>query len=87
MAKVFLAEDYKVFLNHYHFDILIMDKTYPKIIELLKNDKEWFLAYQEKAFALLLPSKYKNIKYIFPSKDEKQFNSEKFETAIDWRKY
>lgn len=87
MAKFFLAEDYKVFLNHYHFDILIMDKTYPKIIELLKNDNEWFLAYEEKAFALFLPSKYKNIKYIFPSKDEKQFNSEKFETAIDWRKY
>ena len=63
-----------------------MDKTYPKIIELLKADNEWFLAYEEKAFVLFLPAKYKKTNFALPTKSELEFNKEKFETNVDWDK-
>ena len=84
MGKFFLSEDYKSFLNKYHFDILIMDKTYPKIIEILKTDSDWFLAYDEKAFCVFLPAKLKQNNFIFPKKSSLDFNREKFETKINW---
>ena len=84
MGKFFLGEDYKEFLNHYHFDILIMDKTYPKIIEYLKHDSDWFLAFDEKAFCVFLPAKLKNRRFIYPKKTLDQINKEKFITNINW---
>lgn len=68
MSKFFLPqnEDYKTFLNSYHFDILILDKTYPDIINLLKQDGDWFLAYDEKAFCLFLPKKMRNKNFNLP---------------------
>ena len=84
MGKFFLGEDYQEFLNHYHFDILIMDKTYPKIINQLKQDKNWFLAFDEKAFCVFLPIEYKNLKLIHLTKTPAQINKEKFITKINW---
>ena len=84
MAKFSLAEDYREFLNHYHFDILIIDKTYPKIIEELRKDKNLFLAYEEKQFCVFLPSNLINKKFIYPQKTQADYNKEKFNTNINW---
>ena len=84
MAKFSLAEDYREFLNHYHFDILIIDKTYPKIIEELRKDKNLFLAYEEKQFCVFLPGNLINKKFIYPQKTQTDYNKEKFNTNIDW---
>ncbi len=84
MGKFFLGEDYREFLEHYHFDILIMDKTYPKVIEYLKRDSDWFLAFDEKAFCVFLPAGLKNKSFVYPKRTLDEINKDKFLTNINW---
>lgn len=85
MADVFLSKNYKKFLNDFHNDILIIDNNYP-IKQSLNNEKNWFLAYEDKIYSLYLPIKYKNQTFIQPTKNQNYYNKTKFETAIDWLK-
>ena len=69
------------FLKKYHVDILLLEKEYP-IFEKMKKD--WFLAYEDETFGVFLPLKFKERKFLYPTKDGNYYNSEKFKTEINW---
>lgn len=83
MGHVFLAKDYNNFFREYHSDILIIDKSYP-IYEKLKNEKDWFLAYEDENHSLFLDKKLKNKNFKYPTKDKNYYNKTKFITKINW---
>ncbi len=83
MAGVFLAKNQDEFFKKYHTDILILDKSYP-IVEKMKKNNDWFLAYEDEKFSLFLNKKYKNKKFKTPTKDLNYYNKTKFNTLIDW---
>ncbi len=83
MAKVFLAINHKEFFKNNHIDILILDKTYP-IVEKVKKEKQYFLAYEDDNFALFLNKKFKNQKFKQPTRDINYYNKTKFLTNINW---
>ncbi len=83
LARFYLAYNYEDLLKKYKSDILILDKYYP-VVEKLKNNKDWFLAYEDKKYALFLDKKYKNNNFKMPSNDENYYNREKFKTNINW---
>ena len=83
MAGVFLAKNQDAFFKKYHTDILVLDKSYP-IVDIMKKDKNWFLAYEDEKFSLFLDKKYKNKKFKTPTKDLNYYNKTKFNTSVDW---
>ena len=83
MAGVFLSKNQNEFFKKYHSDILILDKSYP-IVENLKKDKNWFMAYEDEKFSLFLDKKYKNQKFKLPTKNLNYYNKTKFNTEINW---
>ena len=83
MADVFLAKNYQTFFEKNHADILIIDKTYP-IYDKLKKDLNWFLAYEDKNFALFLPAKLKSLKFKSPNNEQTYYDKTKFITNINW---
>lgn len=85
MGDFFLGKDNEKLLKKYHHDILILDKYYP-ISNKLKNNKDWFLAYEDENHSLFLPIKLKNKKFIQPTKNINYYNKTKFETNINWLK-
>lgn len=85
MSVIYSSRDYKETFNKIHHDILITEKLY-KIYDNLKNDSDWFLAYEDAFFALFLNKKYKNMKFKMPNKDPLYYHKTKYETNIDWLK-
>ena len=85
MADIFRCINYKNILKKSNHEIIIIEKYYP-LYNALKNDKDWFLAYEDSAFGLFLLNKYKNKQFKMPTKDMKYYNSTKFDTDIDWLK-
>lgn len=83
MGKVFLAQDYEKFFKFYHCDILILDKSYP-IVEEIKKDKNWKLAFEDKYYALFLTKEKYQTKFKQPTKNLNYYNKSKFETKINW---
>ena len=83
MSDVFLAKNYKKFFEKYHTDIIIADKYYP-LYKNLKNDLDWFLAYEDKYFALFLKKDQQKKFFKYPLKSLQEYNKEKFKTNINW---
>ena len=83
MGLAFRAIKHKEFLNEFHHDIIIIEKYY-QLFFVLREDKEWFLAYEDENYGLFLRKKYKNHKFKQPTKDKSYYSKTKFETNIDW---
>lgn len=86
MGEVFIGLNEEKFFEKYHSDILIIEKAYPIYKKLKEGNKNWFLAYESEFFALFLPEKLKDKKFIQPTKDKNYYNKTKFKTLIDWHK-
>ena len=83
MGDAFLTKHHNEFLKEFHHDILIIDKFYP-LFNILKKDKNWFLAFEEKEFGVFLNKRYKNKKFKIPTNNQNYYNKTKFETNINW---
>ena len=83
MAKIYITDEYKFYFSKYHFDMLIVEKSYP-LFEMLKKDKDFSLVFEDDFFGLFLDNKLKKDKYIIPTNDLKYYNKEKFKTNINW---
>lgn len=66
-------------------DIIIMEKSYPKIFSILKQDPNWSLAFEGLNFGVFVDSKNAKSEYIPPSGDLKYYKKTILNTSITFK--
>lgn len=66
-------------------DVIIMEKSYPKIFAILKQDPQWSLAFEGINFGVFVDSKKAKKEYIPPSGDLKYYKKTILNTAITFK--
>lgn len=72
-------------IKKYKTDIIILEKNYP-VYKKLSQDKKWSMIFNDKDFAVFVPTKTIKKDYAFPTNKDDYYNKTEFNTNIKFNK-
>lgn len=81
-----INERWNSFLNQYHTDIIIMDKSNNRSFNAMLYNKKWKMIYNDFVSAVFVPSSRVRKSYILPKITSKDIINNKYNSDIDFNK-